>query len=81
MKLNGEEVAVNARILTLHGYSGHKDMDHLLEFVSEGQETLKKVFVAIGEPKSSLFLAQRIRDYLGLDAVVPEPNSTVELEF
>lgn len=81
VKLYGDEVEVKARISQLHGYSGHKDMDHLLEFVETGADTLKKVFVTIGEPKSSMFLAQRIRDYLGLDAVVPEPGEKVELEF
>lgn len=81
VKLYGEETHVSAKIEVLNGYSGHKDMDHLLEFVETGAETLKKVFVAIGEPKASLFLAQRIRDYLGLDAVVPSPGSKVELEF
>ena len=56
-------------------------MDHLLEFVETGSDTLKKVFVAIGEPKAAMFLAQRIHDYLGLDAVVPQANTTVELKF
>ncbi|OGZ16323.1 MAG: hypothetical protein A3H76_06585 [Candidatus Lloydbacteria bacterium RIFCSPLOWO2_02_FULL_54_12] len=65
----------------LNGYSGHKDMDHLLEFVETGADTLQKVFVAIGEPKAAMFLAQRIRDYIGLDAVVPAPGTWVELEF
>ena len=42
---------------------------------------LKKVFVAMGEPKSSSFLTQRLRDYLGVDAVVPRPNQVVEIDF
>jgi metallo-beta-lactamase family protein len=81
VRLHGEEVAVHAQVRELHGYSGHKDMDHLLEFVEGGKDTLKKIFVAIGEPKSSMFLAQRIRDYLGLDAVVPETGKNVTLDF
>ncbi|MEK7118779.1 MAG: MBL fold metallo-hydrolase, partial [Patescibacteria group bacterium] len=81
VKLYGENVTVSAKVEVLNGYSGHKDMDHLLAFVETGADTLKKVFVAIGEPKAAMFFAQRIRDYLGLDAVVPRPNSTVELEF
>jgi metallo-beta-lactamase family protein len=81
VRLYGDEVTVKARIYQIHGYSGHKDMDHLLEFVSDGRETLKKIFVTIGEPKASMFLAQRIRDELGLDAVVPAPNSEEFLDF
>src|SRR3989344_4013102 len=81
VRLFGEEIHVSAKIEVLNGYSGHKDMDHLLEFVEAGADALKKVFVAIGEPKGAMFLAQRIRDYLGLDAVVPQAGTTVELEF
>lgn len=81
IRLNGDDVKIRAAVSQLHGYSGHKDMDRLVEFAAEGQETLKKVFVAIGEPKSAMFLAQRLRDYVGLDAVVPTPNTEVELEF
>ncbi|MDO8521081.1 MAG: MBL fold metallo-hydrolase [bacterium] len=81
VRLFGEETHVSAKIEVLNGYSGHKDMDHLLDFVETGSATLKKVFVAIGEPKAAMFLAQRIRDYLGLDAVVPQAGTTVGLEF
>jgi metallo-beta-lactamase family protein len=79
--INGEHISVKAKVSTLHGYSGHKDMDHLVEFAEKGRETLKKVFVTIGEPKSSMFLAQRLRDYVGLNAVVPQPGDVVDLEF
>jgi metallo-beta-lactamase family protein len=81
VRLYGDDIAVKAKMYNIHGYSGHKDMDHLLEFVEGGRETLKKIFVAIGEPKSSMFLAQRIRDYLGLDAIVPNPKDEHTLEF
>lgn len=81
LRMGDAEINVRASVSTLHGYSGHKDMDHLVEFVEKGSATLKKVFVAIGEPKSTAFLSQRIRDYLGLDAVVPELGSKVVLDF
>lgn len=81
VRLFGEETLVRCKIEVLNGYSGHKDMDRLLDFVETAAPTLKKVFVAIGEPKAAMFLAQRIRDYLGIDAVVPTPGTTTELEF
>lgn len=77
----GERIPVRARILTISGYSAHKDSTNLLEFVRHSADTLKKVFVALGEPKSSLFLAQKIRDYLALDARVPEPGERVVLDW
>ncbi len=66
-----EAVPVRAHIEKISGYSGHKDMDHLIEFVENIGGTIKKVFVVMGEPKSSLFLSQRLRDYVGVDARAP----------
>lgn len=77
----GEHIPVRARIVTISGYSAHKDSDGLLDFVSRTADTVKKIFVVMGEPKSSLFLVQRIRDYLGLDAVSPKAGEVVELSF
>jgi len=74
-------VRVHARVESILGYSAHKDLDNLLEFASHSGDTLKKVFVVMGEPKSSAFLAQRLRDYLGLDASVPKEGESVELDF
>lgn len=75
----GEEVAVNAEVRTLTGYSAHKDSNNLISFVEDSRDTLKKVFVAMGEPKASLFLVQRLRDYLEVNAVSPEKGEVHEL--
>ncbi|HEY1037705.1 MAG TPA: MBL fold metallo-hydrolase [Candidatus Paceibacterota bacterium] len=80
IQLFGNNIQVRAHIETIDGYSSHKDSDHLLEFVSFTEKTVKKVFVVMGETKASLFLVQRIRDYLGLNAVHPEEGDTVVLE-
>ncbi len=45
----------------------------------EGKKKLKKVFVIMGEPKSSLFLTQRIRDYLDINAIYPEEGRVYNL--
>ncbi|HRY62616.1 MAG TPA: MBL fold metallo-hydrolase [Candidatus Paceibacterota bacterium] len=71
VKIMGDTVNVNARVVTLSGYSAHKGSDDLLNFVNATSDKLKKVFVVLGEPKSSLFLVQRIRDNLAIDAVAP----------
>lgn len=81
VRITGEEVPVRAHIVTISGYSGHKDSDALLNFVEDMQESLKKIFVVMGEPKSEMFLVQKIRDNLALDAIAPEQGSTVSLEF
>ena len=75
-----KKVHVRAKIVNLRSYSAHKDSDNLIEFVSHTADKVKKVFVVMGETKASLFLVQRLRDYLGVDAVAPEQGESVELE-
>lgn len=81
VRIMGEEVEVRAHVEMISGYSSHKDSDHLVEFVEKGREILKKVFVAMGEPKSALFLVQRLRDYLNVNAIAPQLGQSFELEF
>lgn len=81
VKIFGEEIPVHAHIVSIHGYSAHKDSDHLLEFVDSTKDTIQKVFVAMGEPKSAMFLAQRLRDYLGINAKFPEVGEVDEIDL
>lgn len=76
-----ERVKVRAKVFKINGYSGHKDSFHLVKFVESAKDSLKKVFLTMGETRSSMFLAQKLRDNLGVDAVVPELNDVVELDF
>jgi len=81
VKIAGEEVSVQAEVRMIGGYSGHKDSNALLDFVQDTSETIKKVFVVMGEPKASLFLVQKLRDSLGIDVRAPEKGETVEIEI
>ncbi|MES2087788.1 MAG: MBL fold metallo-hydrolase [Patescibacteria group bacterium] len=78
--INGQKIAVRAHVENISGYSSHKDSDHLIEFAANTAQTVKKVFVVMGEPKSANFLVQRLRDYAGISAIHPEQGETVELE-
>lgn len=79
--IDGEELQVRAKIARIRGYSGHADRDQLVEYVAHGGDQCEQVFVAMGEERSSLFLVQRLRDYLGLKAVAPSLDEEVEIEF
>lgn len=81
VKLLGKEIDIKATVQTISGYSAHKDSDHLVDFVSKSADRLQKVFVCMGETKSSLFLVQRIRDYLGVKAVAPDVDEEVILDM
>jgi len=79
--INKEKVRVRATVGSIRGFSAHKDSSHLVDMVADTAESLKKVFVCMGEPRSSLFLVQKLRDNLGVDAIAPEQNQSVEIEF
>lgn len=79
--IDGERIPVRAEVRQIYGFSSHKDSNRLIEFVASTAETLKKAFLVMGEPKSSGFLAQRLRDYLGVNAVCPEVGQCILLEF
>ncbi len=84
VNINHQKIKVRARVEVIKGFSSHKDSDHLLEFVEksvygenwDGKNTAEvkkpKIFVIMGEPKASLFLAQRIKEYLDIEAIFPE---------
>lgn len=77
VRIVGEYVTVRSHVVTIHGYSGHKDSDGLLNFISDMRDSVKKVFVVMGEPKSSTFLVQKLRDNLAVDAYAPEQGESV----
>lgn len=79
--IEGEKVPVRAAIRSLSGYSGHADRDQLLDLAEAAGDTLKKVFVVMGEPKASSFLAQRIKEYLGVEAITPAQNDVAEIDW
>ncbi len=81
VEIEGEMVRVKAKVVSISGFSAHADKDELLEAVSESQNTLKEVFVALGDGASSLFFAQRIYEYLGIKSRVPQNGDMVEIEF
>lgn len=81
--IDGQEVRVKAQVATIRGYSGHADRNQLIDLVYGGAEDYqpKQIFVTMGEERASLFLTQRLRDYLGVNALAPEANTEVEIDF
>ena len=75
------EVKVKAKIARIRGYSGHADRDQLVSFVEAGGGNAKQIFVAMGEERSSLFLVQRLRDYLGVNASAPQEGEMAEVDM
>jgi metallo-beta-lactamase family protein len=81
VRISGTEVRIKARVENLEGWSAHADRDELLKFAESAlkDKRTKVIFTALGEPAAERFLAQRIHDYLGGNAIVPEMGETWEI--
>lgn len=79
VKIFGEDVLVEAEIRRAEGFSAHADNPQLFSFIEKSRDTLKKVLVVQGEKEESEYLAQQVKDRLGISAHVPELYEEIEL--
>lgn len=79
VKIFGEEIAVNARIEYIEGYSGHADQEWLMNFVYSFINKPKHIFLVHGEVESQNVLQEKIVNEAGINAVIPEFGETYEL--
>ena len=70
VKLFGEEIAVNARIVNFKGLSSHADRTHLLDWIGRFSPTPKQVFVVHGDSPVTELFAQTLNDQ-GIPAHAP----------
>ncbi|MGI6014430.1 MAG: MBL fold metallo-hydrolase RNA specificity domain-containing protein [Oscillospiraceae bacterium] len=76
--LFGESILVRARVMELHGISGHADQTGLIRWLT-AMENLKKVFVVHGEDTVTTFFAEKLRDEYGYNAQAPFSGSEYDL--
>ncbi len=81
LTIEGQQIRLQATVMSLTGYSGHADRDQLLNFAEGAGNSLQKAFVVMGEPRASSFLAQRIKEYLDVDAVTPSQNDVASIDW
>lgn len=79
VKLFGEPIEVHARIESLHGVSGHADMNGLLDWLGGFETPLEHVFVVHGEDTVTEEFAQTVEDKIGCPAWAPFPGGEVDL--
>lgn len=79
VKIFGEEIAVNARIEYIEGYSGHADQEWLMNFVYSFITKPKHIFLVHGEPTGQEILKSKIVDEIGLPVTIPEYGQTYTL--
>ena len=80
VKIFGEEIAVNARIEYIEGYSGHADQEWLMNFIYSFITKPKHIFLVHGEPTGQEILKSKIVDEIGLPVTIPEYGQTYTLD-
>ena len=72
VKIFGEEVAVNARVEYIEGYSGHADQAGLLHFVDSFVKKPNHIFLVHGEEESQKALRDKINENFDLPVSIPD---------
>lgn len=79
VKLFGETIEVEAKIVKLDGVSGHADKAGLIKWIEAFEKKPEKVFVVHGEGDVCESFTQCLREEHGFDAVAPYSGGTYNL--
>lgn len=79
VKIFGEDIAVNARIEYIEGYSGHADQEWLLNFVYSFIDKPKHIFLVHGEPEGQVVLKDKIEKTTEISVTIPDFGEKYEL--
>ena len=80
VRIFGEEIAVNARVEYIEGYSGHADQEWLLNFVYSFHNQPKHIFLVHGEPDSQDVLKGKIEENTGIPVTIPNFGESFSLD-
>ena len=80
VKIFGEEIAVNARIEYIEGYSGHADQEWLLNFIYSFITKPKHIFLVHGEPEGQKILKDKILETTEIPVTIPDYGDNYKLD-
>ena len=80
VKIFGEEIAVNARVEYIEGYSGHADQEGLMNFIYSFIKKPKHIFLTHGEEESQDVLEKKIIDEANIPVTIPSFGETYDLD-
>ena len=81
VKIFGEEIAVNARVEYIEGYSGHADQTGLMNFIYSFIKKPKHIFLVHGEEESQNVLSEKIQEETGISVTIPEFGETYDINL
>ncbi|SFG61400.1 metallo-beta-lactamase family protein [Lachnospiraceae bacterium C7] len=80
VRIFGEDIEVQAKIMNLPGISGHADKEHLTKWISQFTEVRpKKVFIVHGQDEVTEHFAKHVQEKVGFNAVAPYSGDRYDL--
>ena len=79
VKVFGEEIAVNARVEYIEGYSGHADQTWLLNFIYSFTNPPKHIFLVHGEEEGQEVLKEKIIETTKIPVTIPSFGEKFDL--
>ena len=79
VKIFGEEIAVNARIEYIEGYSGHADQEWLLNYVYSFINKPRHIFLVHGEKEGQVVLKEKLLENTNIPVTIPDFGDVYEL--
>lgn len=79
VKLFGEKIEVNAKVMSLEGISGHADCDGLVKWINEFNPQPEQVFIVHGQDEVCDKFSKKLSDELGLKTYAPYPGAKYDL--
>jgi len=76
----GDDVAVEAKVWTIGGFSAHAGQSQMIEWLSNFRNKAMKVFLMHGEVKAQEIFAELIRSRLGFEVHIPDYLEEVTLK-
>ncbi len=80
VKIFGEEIAVNARIEYIEGYSGHADQEWLMNFIYSFISKPKQIILVHGERESQEVLRDKILEETNIPVTIPKYGEIYDVE-
>jgi metallo-beta-lactamase family protein len=80
VRILGQMYPVKAKVVRVHGFSGHADRKEMLEWVKNLKQPPRRIFLVHGEKESAKNFCQYLIDNTGWNVMVPEYQQRVSLD-
>lgn len=81
VRIFGEDISVNARVESIDGFSGHADMNGLIEWIDAFQKKPRKIFLVHGDESVIQDFSKTIKEKLNIETITPRIGSCYQMNL